>query len=115
MVAEIPRHAIKSPFEAAPRRGDPRRALRPGPPPVTQAGTERGAGRRAAGAAKRKGLQREENIFYWKPSKSQREKTGPAHTPDTRPARCAVCPPALAGRPKPQEALSLSQSKLQNS
>lgn len=87
-MAEIPCHAVKSPSEAARQPGDPQ--LRAGAASCNTSGL---AERDLAGsAAKSKGLQREDNIFYWKPSKRQQEKKGSVHTPDTRPAHWAACP-----------------------
>lgn len=94
-MAEIPCHAVKSPFEAAHQRGDrgePCPELRARAAARNTSGLRVGSGRQAGGAAKRKSLQREENIFYWKPSKSRRAETGSAHTPGTRPAHWAICP-----------------------
>lgn len=94
VVAEIPCHAVKSPSEAAHQPGEPRRNLRPELRASTASCNTSGFAERdlAGGAAKSKGLQREDNIFYWKPSKRQREKKGSVHTPDTRPAHWAMCP-----------------------
>lgn len=94
-MAEIPCHAVKSPFEAAHQRGDrgePCLELRARAAARNTSGLRAGSGQQAGGAAKRKSLQREDNIFYWKPSKSRQAKTGSAHTPGTRPAHWAVCP-----------------------
>lgn len=110
-MAEIPCHAVKSPFEAVHQPGDPQLWAS-----AASCNTSGLAERDLAGsAAKSKGLQREDNIFYWKPSKRQQEKKGSVHTPDTRPAHWAVCPSAQAGWPKPREAQGISQRKLQNS
>lgn len=87
-MAEIPCHAVKPPSEAAHRPGDPQ--LRASAASCNTSGLAERA--LAGSAAKSKGLQREDNIFYWKPSKRQQEKTGSVHTPDTRPAHWAVCP-----------------------
>lgn len=87
-MAEIPCHAVKSPFEAARQPGDPQLWAS-----TASCDTSGLAERDLAGsAAKSEGLQREDNIFYWKPSKRQQEKKGSVHTPDTRPAHWAACP-----------------------
>lgn len=93
-MAEILCHAVKSPSEAAHQPGDPQRNLRPELRASTASCNTSGFAEQdlAGGAAKSQGLQREDNIFYWKPSKRQREKKGSMHTPDTRPAHWAVCP-----------------------
>lgn len=87
-MAEIPCHAVKSPLKQL--TSPEIRSCGPG---AASCNTSELAERDLAGsAAKSKGLQREDNIFYWKPSKRQQEKKGSVHTPDTRPARWAVCP-----------------------
>lgn len=100
MVAEIPCHVVKSLSKQL-------MACRPSVEPVPRAlastTSYNPSGRRqakrelAGGSAKKKGLQREDNIFYWTPSKRQGEKTGHSHTPDTRPAHWASAPSAQAG------------------
>lgn len=74
-MAEIPCHAVKSPFEAAHQleilSETCNRSWGPGQPRGTRGLAEREL---VDSAAKRKGLQREDNIFYWKPSKDSEKR-----------------------------------------
>lgn len=113
-MAEIPCHAVKSPFEVAPQLRDPQRNLRPELQARTAECNTSGLTERAALPSGR--ASRERITFSTGSLLKDSEK---------RPAACTRQPPGLptglpapsvqAGWPKPQEALGPSQRKLQNS
>ena len=107
-MAEIPCHAVKSPFEAALQPGDPQGNLRPEPWPEPPHVTP-------VGAAKRKSLQREDNIFSWKLSKRQQKRAAACARPAPGLPTGLSAPSAQAARPKPRQAHSIFQRQPVNS